>query len=246
MIRPIRTFNTQVTIPRALLGATRAFLADACRNGALDELPGGHHPTRQLRGLWEGSERRPLNRTGRCETFDDVYMAIARPSYGDLLGKVALLRELQGKGKAISWVHCPLTSTASTEENGSRQACLDYVPAAEHVRHPIQGAHGGMGAAQNMNYTEAALYGARLLVRMRSFVRGNMPLPAEMFHYANSSRPRSDEQVRHISRRLLRRDSEHTCGSATESRRGASLPTLPSHSSYATPAEDVGFETPVS
>ena len=200
---------------------------------------------RQLRGLFEGSERRPLNRTGRCASFDDVYMAIARPSYGDLLGKVALLRELQGEGKSISWVHCPLSSTASTEENGtSRQACLDYVPAAEHVKHPIQGAHGGMGAAQRMNYTEAALYGASLLVRMRSFVRGNMPLPAEMFHYANSSRPRSDEQVRHISKRLLRRDTEHICGSATESRRGASLPTLPSHSSYATPAEDVGFETP--
>ena len=60
------------------------------------------------------------------------------------------------------------------------QGCRDYVPAAEHIRHPIQGAHFGPTPRHNMLYREAklgvrslrydnaSLYGAKLLVQTRA------------------------------------------------------------------------------
>jgi len=87
---------------RALARATRAtrlFLSDACREGAFDAPLGGHFPGMSGANLRNGSL---LRRRGQCGNFDEVWMAIGRPSYCDLLAKVALLREQQGNGKTIA------------------------------------------------------------------------------------------------------------------------------------------------
>lgn len=79
-----------VTVPRALARATRLFLSEARREGAFDAPLGGHFPGMPGANLRNGSL---LRRRGQCGNFDEVWMAIGRPSYCDLLAKVALLRE---------------------------------------------------------------------------------------------------------------------------------------------------------
>lgn len=131
------------------------------------------------------------------------------------------------------------------------QGCRDYVPAAEHIRHPIQGAHFGPTPRHNMLYREAklgvrslrydnaSLYGAKLLVQTRAFALRETVVPESMFHYATTPAVnRSQALLRRISDRLLRRDDGCVCGAV-----GGCTPLASQRHSRrpATPAEDAAF-----
>lgn len=127
-------------------------------------------------------------------TFDLAFWKHPRPSYGDIIGKT--LANLQPS--RFRWVHCPqLTDDVLSNE------CIDFIPVAEHVKHPIQGAHGLN--LRHRSHEEAAAYATRLFGFTK---RGE--IPDGVYHY---NIQRSLERKNNTVRKLFRPDIyKRVCG----------------------------------
>ena len=214
-----------VIIPRRLLPPTRALLSAACAAGLLDGLPGGHPPPPldeehypSFAGLQHGQE---LRQAGACGDFDRVFLALQRPSYADLLGKLAMLLPT-ALDAPIRWLMCPdarevelransegprsPTAPAAAAAAAAAATCRDYVRAAPHLKYP-----GHAGQRLSLTRSEAAAWGERLAAAGRAFVRGEGPLPPALLYY-NLSRPAA--VLDDLARRWRRPDdSTRVCGS---------------------------------
>ena len=228
-----------VIIPRRLLSPVRALLSAACAAGLLDGLPGGHPPPPlnqeqypSFAGLQHG---RQLRQDGACGDFDRVWLALQRPSYADLLGKLAPLLP-SALDAPIRWLMCPdardvesraanslkgtsaranskgplaaVSPTAPAAAAAAASSCRDYVRAAPHLKYP-----GHAGQRRSLTRAEAAAWGARLSAAGRAFVRGEGPLPPELLYYNLS---RSPALLDDLARRWRRPDDPtRVCGSGS-------------------------------
>ena len=115
--------------------------------------------------------------------FDEAWLRMKNPSYGDVLGKTAALL----LPDSIKVVHCPalgrMKQIISAEEleaqNGN--ACRDHVTVVEHLKHPFRDCH--TGHCHHLARANAVQYGARLLAQGTAFQRGEASFPTELFHY---------------------------------------------------------------
>jgi hypothetical protein len=132
----------------------------------------------------------------RCD-FDRAFLAHPKPAYADLIAKTALLLT---PGRA-RWVHCP-----SVSDDGGGAAptneCIDFVPVAEHTKHPTQGAH-TRSTVRGKGHAAARVYADRLFEE-------SVLLPDYVFHYA---RNRTHAQKKRIGRALAAEDgAARVCG----------------------------------
>ena len=99
-------------------------------------------------------------------SFDEAFWKHPRPSYGDILGKsLVILRP-----SLVHWIHCERLETTLPN------ACIDFVPIAEHVKHPLQGGHRG---GKHISHAKAAVYASRL----REDMRNATYIPEYLYHY---------------------------------------------------------------
>jgi hypothetical protein len=201
IIQPGLDFMTffPIVIPRWVLRRTRHAVVTACEKGRLDAPPAGHAPSRNFTGITRGAN---LRATAQCH-FDRAYMALARPCYGDLLGKVAVsMSQAPGHKQVISWMVCPPTKQAQ------HHGCEDLVPVTEHVKHPYQGAQNGYSPGrEGAESVEDRLVAAGLTFSFlepshMSSLAANA-LPPRMFHYLSN---RSAAHVARVSSQLMKPD----------------------------------------
>ena len=193
-----------VVIPRAVLRPLRELLGAACAAGLLDDARTSHADGAEaFAGMQRG---RDLRKAGACADFDRVWLAIGRPSYADLLGRVAMLLR---PAPAIRALHCPPLARMPGYES-----CEHFVPVAEHLKHPHQRPTVG-GMLRHMPHrAAAAAYGASLRERAVAFARGQAPIPPELFYYP---RNRSSAVLESVAARRLRPDSpRRVCGRPRE------------------------------
>lgn len=126
--------------------------------------------------------------------FDEAWLRMKNPSYGDIIGKTAAMLVPD----AIKVVHCPavgkikqLIPTAELEAQKENE-CRDLVTTVEHLKHPFRDCH--TGHCHHLARSSAVQYGARLLAQGAAFQRGEAPLPTELFHY-QSDRSRIHQQA---------------------------------------------------
>ena len=194
-----------VVVPRALLAPTRDIVRAACRLGLLDGSPAGVCPdcAAQNPRLRSG---RSLRLAGGCGNFDAAWLAIERPSYADLMGKLSLALPPYADA-AIRWKRCLRTHSDPplAAASGRPDACRHYAQVAPHLKYPAERS----GISGRLLRHEAAMYGLQLAKAASHFVRGHGPLPPEMLPYANLSRG----DARLLRRRLLQPDeSGRVCG----------------------------------
>lgn len=146
--------------------------------------------------------RKALENAYGCH-FNEAWLRMQNPSYGDLLGKTAALL----RPWTTHVIRCPavgqINRLISAEELTKQSAndCLDLVTVLEHVKHPFRDCH--TGTCHHLSRVNAARYGSRLLERAKAFVRGDGVLPSELFHYQAN---RSAHAARAIAAATLKED----------------------------------------
>jgi hypothetical protein len=142
--------------------------------------------------------------------FDDAWLRMKNPSYGDLLGKTAALL-MPG---TVNVTHCPAVGRmkelipAAELSQQTQNGCRDLVTVVEHVKHPFRDCH--TGHCHHLSRASAVQYGQRLLERAAAFRRGDGALPWELYHY-QSNRSAQDRSV--LEARIVKPDTPgRICG----------------------------------
>lgn len=189
--------------------------------------------------------RKAVERAYGCH-FDEAWLRIKNPSYGDLIGKAAALL----RPKSTTVVHCPSVGRmkepipADDLAQQTDNACRDKVTVVEHLKHPLRDCH--TGHCHHLARTSAVQYGTQLLSRAESFQRGTGAMPWELFHYQAN---RSESLRRTIEAQIVSSDSTgRICGvplSTTGVESAQPVETPPSLTSEATNASVLyRLETP--
>lgn len=152
--------------------------------------------------------------------FDEAWLRMKNPSYGDLLGKAAALL----MPETVKVVHCPavgrmkvLISAAELAQQ-HQNGCRDLVTVVEHLKHPYRDCH--TGHCHHHSRASAVQYGARLLEHAAAFQRGEGALPSELYHYQAN---RTAEERRALEARVKRPDSlGRVCGAPNSDAAGRS------------------------
>ena len=154
--------------------------------------------------------RQAVERAYGCH-FDEAWLRMKNPSYGDLLGKTGALLQ----PGTIRVVHCPAVGRMKEQipaDDLARQTdneCRDMVTVVEHLKHPFRDCH--TGTCHHLPRPSAVQYGVRLLERTASFLQGTAALPFELYHYQAD---RAASLRRDLEEQLLRRDAPgRVCGS---------------------------------
>ena len=136
--------------------------------------------------------------------FDDAWLRIPNPSYGDLLGKVGL----GTRPGALRVVHCPAIGKINQkiphsllQDVGSNE-CIDKVQVVEHLKHPHRDCH--TGSCHHLSRSSALNYGRALRQAAALFTVGNAPMPPQLFHYQLANR--SAAELQRIGADVLRDD----------------------------------------
>lgn len=132
--------------------------------------------------------------------FDRAFLSHPKPSYADMIGKTLAFL----KPTLIHWVHCSQPSNASWSEE-----CIDFVPAAEHTKHPTQAIH-TQSNVLHFDYSKAVAYANRLFQATKGLTEHRYNLPDYVFHYVKN---RTLNEKSEIIRRLISEDSPtRVCG----------------------------------
>ena len=142
--------------------------------------------------------------------FDEAWLRMKNPSYGDILGKAAALL----RPRSVKVVNCPAVGRINTmippeifaQQNAN--ACRDHVTVVEHVKHPFRDCH--TGQCHHLSRKDAVQYGARLLERASAFTKSGTGFPGELFHY-QATRTLEDQMA--LEKRTLQSDPPgRVCG----------------------------------
>ena len=153
--------------------------------------------------------REALARAYGCH-FDEAWIRMKNPSYGDLLGKAAALLVPD----SIKVVHCPAVGRIKELipqhelEPQTGNECRDLITVVEHLKHPFRDCH--TGHCHHLARQSASHYGSKLLEQSAAFQRGNGAFPNELYHYQSN---RTESHRFRLETQVMSDDAEgRLCG----------------------------------